>query len=89
MLRELINTCHGFLGVTGRDGGVLELMQRIAIESMVWTASDTAYIKQCTCKGDWSLEVTVECSLMCCIAIDARKWHEIDTDTSMRHVWER
>ena len=56
---------------------------------MVWTASDTAYIKQCTCKGDWSLEVTVECSLMCCIAIDARKWHEIDTDTSMRHVWER
>ena len=26
-------------------------MQRIAIESMVWTAIDTAYIKQCTCEG--------------------------------------
>ena len=51
MVRELINTCHGFLGVTGRDGGVLELMECIAIESMVWTASDTAYIKQCTCEG--------------------------------------
>ena len=51
LLRELINTCHGFLGVTGRDGGGLVLMQRIAIESMVWTAIDTAHIKQCTCEG--------------------------------------
>ena len=35
----------------GGDGGGLVLMQRIAIESMVRTAIDTAYIKQCTCEG--------------------------------------
>ena len=58
-------------------------MQRIAIESMVWTAIDTVYIKQCTCEGAQGLG---EVFLPCRTAIDARKWHEIDADMTLEHV---